>query len=189
MARPESGLAMRVGPLLHELLPAALARSWPPPVDVDAEDADNKEFRSFVPRSMSAFAAAPAISGWLAALPFTQSWKIVEMDGMVCDNVVMVVDAVIDDDDGTTVAFVDSDANSSWPGGTATDGDEVRNDERFPAKLSSSSAKSSSDWARGSESTSDSFGGPSSSYTLSSERYGSGPGDEHTNSGGERAIG
>uniref|UniRef100_A0A182MTE4 Uncharacterized protein n=1 Tax=Anopheles culicifacies TaxID=139723 RepID=A0A182MTE4_9DIPT len=61
--------------------------------------------------------------------------------------------------------------------------------ERSPGKLSSSSAKSSSDWIGGSESVSRPGPCSSSSYTLSCDRYGSGPGEEQINNGGDRGIG
>uniref|UniRef100_A0A182JDN8 Uncharacterized protein n=1 Tax=Anopheles atroparvus TaxID=41427 RepID=A0A182JDN8_ANOAO len=61
--------------------------------------------------------------------------------------------------------------------------------DRSPGRLSSSSAKSSSDWIGGSESVSRPCPCSSSSYTLSCERYGSGPGEEQMNRGGDRGIG
>lgn len=61
--------------------------------------------------------------------------------------------------------------------------------ERSPGNESSSSAKSSSECMGGSLSPSESRLGPNSSYTLSFERYGSGPGELLTKNGGDLVMG
>lgn len=107
---------------------------------------------------------------------------MVDIDGMVCEIVelVDVIGMLLFDG----VAAADIDVVDVTAGGADAPSTTMQ-----PPTLNSSSAKSSSDCGCGSDSASESRGGPSSSYTLSSERYGSGPGDEHTNNGGDRAIG
>lgn len=113
---------------------------------------------------------------------------MVEIDGMVC-GIVELVNVI------AKLLLVAADAAAATAAAAAAVVDAIADAAAAPSTtmqpptLNSSSAKSSSDCGCGSDSASESRGGPSSSYTLSNERYGSGPGDEHTNNGGERAIG